>query len=55
MLYLFSAVMILIASTAFTDRQYFIGAMAMVLSMGGIFIYKNYDHPAVLEWVKRWF
>jgi len=55
MLYIFSALMLLVASAAFADHQYGIGLFTLGLAMAGIFIYKNYDHPAVLEWVKRWF
>jgi hypothetical protein len=55
MLYIFLALMLIIASAAFADHQYFIGSMAMILSMAGIFIYKNYDHPKVRGWLGRWF
>jgi hypothetical protein len=55
MLYIFLALMLIIASVAFADHQYFIGSMAMILSMAGIFIYKNYYYPKVMDWVNRWF
>jgi hypothetical protein len=55
MLYIFLALMLIIASVAFADHQYFIGSMAMVLSMAGIFIYYHFNNPLIRRWVDKWF
>jgi hypothetical protein len=46
---------VLISSAAFGAHQYAIGFFALGLGMVAIFIYYNYHHPLVQEWVDRWF
>jgi hypothetical protein len=55
LLYLYALMTVLISSAAFGAHQYAIGFFALGLGMVAIFIYYNYHHPLVQEWVDRWF
>lgn len=55
MIFGFALMMVLIVSAAFVDHEYGIGLGSLILAMAGIFIYYNYGHSQVREWVDRWF
>jgi hypothetical protein len=47
--------MTLIASAAFASEVYPVGMLALLFGLIGIFIERNYDHPAVRALVEKIF
>ena len=54
-LYLYALLTVILVSASFGAHKYGVGFLALVLGMVGIFIYYNYAHPQVREWVDKWF
>lgn len=54
-LYIYAALTVILVSTSFGAHQYGIGLFALGLGMAGIFVYYNYNHPQVREWVNKFF
>lgn len=54
-LYIYALLTIIITSVSFGVHAYGVGFFALGLGMTAIFIYYNYDHPKVREWVNMWF
>lgn len=53
-LYIYALLTVLITSAAFSVHEYGIGCFALGLGMVAVFIYYNYNHSAVREWVDEW-
>lgn len=54
-LYIYALLTVLITSAAFSAHEYGVGFFTLGLGMVAVFIYYNYNHPAVREWVDEWF
>lgn len=54
-LYIYALFSIIIISVSFGAHEYGVGFFALVVGMTAVFIYYNYDHPKVREWVNMWF
>lgn len=54
-IYLYALSMALISAIAFGAHVYIVGMLALFCGMIGVFIYKNQNHPAVLEWMEKYF
>lgn len=54
-IYLFAGAMLLIAASAFASQIYLVGDGAVSLLVTGLFVDRFQDHPAVQEWLERYF
>jgi hypothetical protein len=54
-LYIYALFTAIITSASFRAHEYGIGFFALGLGMTAIFIFYNYNHPTVREWVDKWF
>lgn len=54
-LYAYALTTVLITSASFGTHEYGVGCLALGLGMVGLFVYKNQNHPAVREWLERYF
>jgi hypothetical protein len=54
-IFTFVVMMTLITSAAFASHEITVGILALGLLMLGVFIYQFQDHPAVQEWLERYF
>jgi hypothetical protein len=54
-LYIYALLTVFITSASFGAHEYGIGFFALGLGMVAIFIFYNYGHPQVREWVNKWF
>lgn len=54
-LYIYATLTVILVSTSFGAHQYGIGFFALVLGMFAIFIFYNYNHPALQKWVEKYF
>jgi hypothetical protein len=54
-LYIYALLTAIITSASFGAHEYGIGFFALGLGMAAIFIFYNYNHPTVREWVNMWF
>ncbi|MCL4431460.1 MAG: hypothetical protein M1300_03965 [Epsilonproteobacteria bacterium] len=54
-LYAYALTTVLITSASLGAHEYEIGFFALVLGMFAIFIFYNYNHPALQKWVEKYF
>lgn len=51
----FTAAMLLTALAAYAANQMIVVGFILTLLLVGLFIFQFQDHPAVLEWVEKFF